>query len=107
MNHYFKFSATLAAALLIFAGCSSSTGLIVDPDSYKGKQRCAKLDRDLIKVDKYIEVVENTDAFHLEEEAVAIEEPNITTSTNKRQMLKDANRLRESLEAERKKAGCK
>jgi hypothetical protein len=52
-------------------------------------------------------MVDNTDAFHLEEAAEAIENPDISTSTNKKQMLKDANALRASLDNEYKKLGCK
>jgi len=107
MNMHIKYSIALATAgLLFFAGCSASTGQIVDVNSYKGKQRCAKLDKDLIRVDQFIEMVSNTDAFHLEEAADAIQEPDITTSNNKRVMLRDANRLKENLSNERKKLGC-
>jgi len=100
------FSIAIIAGTLFLGGCGASTGLITDADLYKATQRCAKLDKDLTKVDQYIEVVSRMDAFHLEEAAKAIVEPDITTSTNKRQMLKDANRLRESLNAERKKLKC-
>ena len=105
-----KFSGYTAGGILLcaslFWGCSASTGQIVDVNSYKGKQRCDRLDKDLIKVDKYIEVVDRTDAFHLEEAAVAIQEPDITVSTNKPRMLKDAHALRKQLMAEKKKLGC-
>jgi len=97
----------LLPAVIMMTGCSSTTGRIVDVNSYKGKQHCEKLNKDLIKVDKYIEVVEHTDAFHLEEEAVAIEMPDITISNNKKQMLKDANQFRTALLKERKTLGCK
>ena len=106
MNKMAGFCIPIVLSVVFFSGCSSSTGLVVDANTYKGKQRCIALDKDLIKVDQYIELVTNTDAFHLEEAAVAMEEPDITTSTNKRQMLKDANNLKSSLEAERKKLAC-
>jgi hypothetical protein len=79
----------------------------VDPNSYKAQKRCTKLGKDLIKVDQYIEIFDNTDAFHLEEAAEAIQNPDISTSTNKKQMLKDANALRANLDNEYKKLGCK
>ncbi|MEA3418598.1 MAG: hypothetical protein U9Q90_04285 [Campylobacterota bacterium] len=99
-------SAFSLSALVILSGCSSSTGQIIDVNSYKGKNRCTDLNKDLIKVDQYIEVVSQTDAFHLEEAAQAIEKPNISTSTNKPRMLKDANSLRDSLMMKKKKLGC-
>ena len=107
MNKNTGFFAAMILGALFLGGCGASTGLITDANAYKAKQRCDKLDKDLIKVDRYIEVVSNTDAFHMEEMAVAIQEPDITTSTNKKQMLKDANTLRDSLIADRKKFACK
>jgi hypothetical protein len=105
--NYRNFVLPALSGMVLLAGCSATTAQIVDPNSYKGKKRCAKVNNDLIKVNNYLEMVENTDAFHLEEEAVAIEEPNISTSTNKKQMLKDAKALKQTLEAEQQRLGCK
>ena len=106
MNKMAGFYIPIVLGVVFFSGCSASSEPTVDTNLYKAKQHCIFLDKKLIKVDQYIEVVSNTDAFHLEEAAVAMEEPDITTSTNKRQMLKDANNLKSSLEAERKKLAC-
>ena len=106
MNKITGITAGTILCASLFWGCSASTGQIVDANYYKGKQRCARLDKDLIKVDRYIEVVSHTDAFHLQEAAQAIQEPDISISTNKKDMLRDANNLRNSLDAERKKLGC-
>ena len=61
-------------------------------------EECIIIDKKLIKVDKFIEVVNNTSAFHLEEAARAIETPGITVSNNKKQMLRDANKKKAELE---------
>jgi len=69
-------------------------------------KECIDIDKKLIKVDKFIDVVNNTSAFHLEEAARAIETPGITVSTNKKQMLRDANRKRAELSQEHQRLGC-
>jgi hypothetical protein len=106
MKRTLLLSAFALSAVAILAGCSFSTSQIIDVNSYKGKNTCIDLDKDLIKVDKYIEVVSNTDAFHLEEEAQALQEADISVSTNKPRMMKDANNLRNSLIMKKKKIGC-
>ncbi len=106
MKNRLLLSTIVLSAAAILSGCTSSTGQIVDVNSYKGKQTCITLDKDLIKVDQYIESVSNTDAFHLEEKGNALMEPDISTSTNKPQMLKDANALRDSLVTKRTRMGC-
>ena len=90
----------------VFAGCTSSTGYIADANLYKSQKRCETIDKDLIKVDRYIEYVENNSAFHLQEAGVALLDPDISTSTNKKQMLKDARSKKSELESERVKANC-
>jgi len=69
-------------------------------------QECADIDKKLIKVDKFVNVVNNTSAFHLEESAKAIETPGITVSNNKKLMLRDANKKRAELSEEYQKLGC-
>ena len=69
-------------------------------------EECMIINKKLIKVDKFIEVVNNTSSFHLEEAASAIETPGITVSNNKKQMLRDANKKKTELESEHQKLGC-
>lgn len=69
-------------------------------------QECAAIDKKLTKIDAFIELVNSTSAFHLEEAARAIETPGITVSNNKKQMLRDANRQRAELSEEHQKLGC-
>ena len=106
MNRTTGVFTAILLGVLFLGGCTASTGLITNANAGAAERRCAKLDKDVVKVDHYIEVVTRTDAFHLEEAAEAVQEPDITTSTNKREMLKDANRLKNSLNAERKQLAC-
>lgn len=108
MNKKIGLSVSVALAAAFFVGCSATnnTGLMADARLYKGKQRCAAINQDLVEVNKYIEKVTYTSAFHLDEAAEAIEVPNISVSNNKAHMLKDANALKKSLEVERQQLGC-
>ncbi len=97
------------SSLSIAAFMTACTGQMADsvgisPDDKE--EQCILLDKKLIKTDKFIEVVNNTSAFHLEEAATAIETPGITVSNNKKQMLRDANKKRVALESEHQRLGC-
>jgi hypothetical protein len=69
-------------------------------------EECETLDKKLIKVDDFLVTVEKTSAFHLEELATAIPKTEITTSNNKKTMLKDGHRKKAELLAEQKRLGC-
>ena len=69
-------------------------------------EECMIINKKMIKIDNFITVVNDTSAFHLEEAARAIEAPGITVSTNKKQMLRDANKKKTELESEHQKLGC-
>ena len=67
---------------------------------------CTTVDKKLAKVDNFIKVVNETSAFHLEEAASAIPVPGITASNNKPRMLRDADKRKSELLAERQSLGC-
>ncbi len=67
---------------------------------------CPAIDKKIMKLDRFTEVVKNTSAFHLEEKATAISTPGITVSNNKKQMLRDADKKYAEYSAEREKYGC-
>ncbi len=89
----------------LMTGCSSQMAS-VDPSTNEKTVECIDLDKKLIKVDKFIAVVNNTSAFHLEEAGKAMETPGITVSNNKKRMLSDANKKKIKLESEHQKLGC-
>jgi hypothetical protein len=70
-------------------------------------EECATINKKLIQVDEFLVKVEKTSAFHLEEAASAIPKTEITTSNNKKTMLRDGNRKRAALLEEQQKLGCK
>ena len=94
---------TLSAfAMIVFMTACSSKGdaVIVDKDE------CTNINKKLLKVDRFLDVVNNTSAFHLAEAAEAITAPGITSSNNKPQMLRDGNKKKSDLLAEHQKFGC-
>lgn len=107
---------TLLLALSSFAiatlmtACTSQMPFVdtnADTDTGKQEKECISIDKKLIKVDKFIAVVKDTSAFHLEEVAAAIPTPGITVSNNKKQMLRDANRKKVELMKEHQRLGCR
>ena len=68
---------------------------------------CDTIDKKIIELDQFTEVVKNTSAFHLEEKINALPSPGFTVSNNRKQMLRDAKKKRAEYVAERQKEGCK
>lgn len=89
-------------SLLLLSGCGMPF-----TDSASTPQRCQDVANDLVKVDSYIKSVEQNSAFHLEEAALAMGDPTISTSNEKDQMLKDANKRKASLLQKKQQMGCK
>jgi hypothetical protein len=91
-------------SLMIFmAGCGQSVPGINSNTKFN---ECADINKKLIQVDEYIIKVDQMSAFHLEEAALALQNPKISTSNNKKDMLKDANRRKTDLLKESQKYGC-
>ena len=93
------------AFAVFMTGC---TGQMAAPglSAADKEEECINLDRKLIKVDTFLETVDRSSAFHLQEEDLAMEAPGITESNNKKRMLKDGNTRRAELIAKRQKLGC-
>jgi virulence-associated protein VapD len=79
---------------------------VASESALSSAEDCAALDKELIKLDEFMIMVNNTSAFHLEEKAQAMPVPGITVSNNKKKMLRDAQRKRAELLEEREKYGC-
>ena len=93
------------AFAVFMTGC---TGQMAAPglSAADKEDECINLDRKLIKVDKFLTIVERNSAFHLAEADLAMEAPGITESNNKKRMLKDGNKRRAELVAKRQEMGC-
>ena len=92
---------SLALATFI-TGCGQSVPYF----NTNTEEECATINKNLLKVEAFTQTVENTSAFHLQEVAVAMQEPKISVSNNKRQMLRDASKKKAQLEKEHQKLGC-
>ena len=100
-----------AITSFVIASTDTITDTITDKMSVVGSpglssDPCAAIDKKVLKLDRFTEVVQNTSAFHLEEKATALPVPGITVSNNKKKMLKDAEKKRTELLAERQKYSC-
>ena len=99
------FSLAIATLLTACSGKVADKMAVVGPPSYSSAP-CAVIDKKMMRLDRFTEVVHNTSAFHLEEKATAISVPGITVSNNKKQMLRDAKKKQAEYAAERQKYGC-
>ena len=90
---------------VLMTGCGQNVPVVVN--NMSNADKCDTYNQQLYKVDQYIETVERTSAFHLEEAAVALENPQISTSNNKKDMLRDANKRKIDILENMKTYGCK
>ena len=90
--------------LAVLTGCGQTVPGVQSKSSF---DECADINKKLLQTDEYIMKVERTSAFHLDEAAVALENPRMSTSNNKKDMLKDANRRKSKLLADSQTYGCK
>jgi len=89
--------------MILIDGCGQSVPEISSSTKFN---ECADINKKLIQVDAFLAKVEGMSAFHLEEVAVALQNPKISTNNNKKDMLKDANRKKSALLADSQKYGC-
>ncbi len=86
-------------------GCGENVPLVVN--NMSNEKKCAAYNNQLLKVNKYLDTVSGMSAFHLEEAAVAMDNPQISISNNKKDMLKDANQRKIDILTNMKTYGCK
>jgi len=91
--------------IVLMTGCGQNVPLVVN--NMNNEDKCVAYNQQLFKVDSYIDKVERTSAFHLQEAAVALQDPQISTSNNKKDMLKDANKRKIGILENMKTYGCK
>jgi len=103
MNTIMRRGFAAVTFLALLTGCGQSIPGVGTQTQFS---ECADINKKLGQVDTFIANVNSMSAFHLEEAAVALQNPKISTSNNKKDMLKDANRKRASLLAQSQKYGC-
>ena len=87
----------------LLTGCGQTVPGMQSKSSFN---ECADINKKLLQTDEYIANVERTSAFHLDEAALALQNPRMSTSNNKKDMLKDANRRKVKLLADSQTYGC-
>ncbi|EIF50952.1 hypothetical protein [Sulfurovum sp. AR] len=98
-------SLVVTTLLTACSGQMTDKMAVVGPPSLSSDP-CAVIDQKVVRLDRFTEVVQNTSAFHLEEKAAALTVPGITVSTNRKKMLKDAEKKYAEYAAEHQKYGC-
>jgi len=98
-----KIGMTTVTFLAVLTGCGQSIPVVGTQTKFN---ECADINKKLLQTDEYIVNVEGTSAFHLDEAAVALQNPRMSTSNNKKDMLKDANSRKTKLLADSKEYGC-
>lgn len=104
MKRIITMGLTSVTLLALMTGCGQSVPELSSKTSF---DECGDIDKKLIAVDQFLINVDKTSAFHLEEAAHALENPRVSTSNNKKDMLKDGNRKKAKLLEEQRKLGCK
>ena len=102
MKKIMMFSVTLGG-LFFFSGCAQPA----PAKQTLTAQECETLQKKMIQTDTFIKEVSAMDAAHVDEALAAIPRTEITTSTNKPRVLKDANKRKAELQAAFANAGCK
>ena len=105
MKYTFLLALSSFTVLTLLTACTGQKAS-VELSSTDNEEECLSLDKKLIKVDQFLEVVNTKSAFHLAEAATAVPTPHITDSNNKPRMLKDGNKKRADLLEERQRLGC-
>ncbi len=105
MKHTFLATLFSLTALTFLTGCTGQMASVGLSEADK-EQECHMIDKKLVKVDTFLEVLNSNSSFHMEEVAQIGYAPNITSSNNKPRMIKDGKQKRESLLEERQKLGC-
>jgi hypothetical protein len=73
------------SVMIFMVGCGQTVPGISSNTNFN---ECADINKKLIQVDEYITKVDKMSAFHLEEAALAFQNPKISTSNNKKDILK-------------------
>jgi len=103
MNNMMKTGVATVIFLSVLTGCGQTVPGMQSKSSF---DECSSINKKLLQTDEYIANVERTSAFHLDEAALALQNPRMSTSNNKKDMLKDANRRKSKLLSDSKEYGC-
>ncbi len=87
----------------LLSGCTTPDVPLVNTDN---TDECIRIDRGLVKVDQFITTISGMSASQAEEYIVAMPAYEITNSSIKRRMLKDANKRKNTLTEQYQQLGC-
>ncbi len=96
-------SMVAAVGMLVMQGCAQPAPV----NSVLNEKECSALNKKIVQTENFINEITSMDQSHVEEYVSAVPRTEITTSTNKVRVLKDARMRKAALEAEFKNSGCK
>jgi len=103
MNQKLTITVSALAMVGLLSGCNTPNIPMVNTDN---TSECMHIDKDLVKVDQFIKTISGMDASLVEEYIVAIPAYDITNSSDKSRILKDANKRKNKLTAQRQQLAC-
>jgi len=93
----------VAVGIVLMQGCAQPA----PATSALTEKECATLSKKIVQTENFINEIVPMDQSHVEEYVSAVPRTEITTSTNKVRVLKDARMRKADLETAFKNAGCK
>jgi hypothetical protein len=103
MNQKRMITVSVLAMVWLLNGCNTPDIPMVNTDN---TNECIRIDKNLVKVDQFVATVSGMSISQAEEYIVAVPSYDITHSSVKPRMLKDANKRKNELMAERQQLGC-
>jgi len=92
----------LAVCGIMLGGCAQPA-----PGTSKASEKeCATLSKKMMQTENFYNEISGMDQAHVEEYVAALPRTEISTSTNKARILKDAKLHKAALESEFKTSGC-
>jgi hypothetical protein len=93
----------VAVGIVMMQGCAQPA----PASSALTEKECATLSKKIVQTENFINEIAPMDQSHVEEYVSAVPRTEITTSTNKPRVLKDARLRKAALAAEFENTGCK
>lgn len=97
---------SLLGTLAVITGCTGQMSYSKTDTATQAKE-CKLLNDQLTKIDTFIEKVQAMPSVHAEELGYTLPQTDITQSSNKKRMLRDAQEKKSALHREEQKMGCK
>ncbi len=93
----------MAVCGMLFSGCAQPAPATTQAN----EKECATLSKKIMQTENFYKEIAGMDQSHVDEYVAALPRTEISTSTNKSRILKDAKQHKATLENEFQASGCK